>query len=193
MIVPQFDYHFESLTVYEVLQYHARLRLPMNSSKTFIKRRVRRILMQLGLLDCAMTRIGNDITKGISGGEKRRLSIGLELLVDVSICFFDEPTTGLDAFSAYAIVEILKNLSTGAQSAGESQQITVIVSIHQPRFDIFQLFDDILLLSRGDLLWSGSISSMMNHFSTLGYSCPEYMNPADFILDLSSIDVSFFS
>ena len=74
---------------------------------------------------------------------------------------------------------------------------TVVVSIHQPRYDVFALLDDVILLARGRLVWSGSSADMLKHFAALGHPCPALTNPADFILDISSVDVSvdafFFS
>lgn len=67
---------------------------------------------------------------------------------------------------------------------------TVVVSIHQPRYDVFALLDDVILLSRGHLVWAGSSGDMLKHFGALGCPCPALTNPADFILDISSIDVS---
>lgn len=70
---------------------------------------------------------------------------------------------------------------------------TVLISIHQPRYDVFDLFDDVILLSRSKLVWAGEKNKMMSHLAALGYPCPQYMNPGDFILDLSSVDVCSFS
>ena len=120
---------------------------------------------------------------GISGGEKRRLSVGIQLLGDPSVCLLDEPTTGLDAFTARHVVETLQDIAHKGR--------TVIMSIHQPRYDVFALVDDVILLSRGHQIWSGSTKDMLKHFDSCGFPCPELTNPADFILDISSIDVSW--
>lgn len=122
------------------------------------------------------------INEGISGGEKRRLSIAVQLLHDPSICLFDEPTTGLDAFTARHVVQTLQTLAYVGNR-------TVLISIHQPRYDVFDLFDDVILLSRSKLVWAGEKNKMLTHLAVLGYPCPQYMNPGDFILDLSSVDV----
>jgi ABC-type multidrug transport system ATPase subunit len=206
--VPQFDYHLPSLTVTETLKYQAKLRLPSGTSEQAITNRVTDVLKTLGLFQCCNIQVGNDEKKGISGGEKRRLSVGVQLLSDPSICLFDEPTTGLDAFTARHIVQTLKSLAivNSASSSSSSSNYntplsppplsssalrkrTVILSIHQPRYDIFACIDEVTLLSRGDMIWSGPVSEMLNHFSQLGFSCPKLSNPADFILDLSSLDV----
>jgi ATP-binding cassette subfamily G (WHITE) protein 8 (sterolin 2) len=208
-IVPQFDYHLPSLTVTETLKYQAKLRLPSGTSEKAIINRVTEVLKTLGLFQCSNIQVGNDEKKGISGGEKRRLSVGVQLLSDPSICLFDEPTTGLDAFTARHIVQTLKSLaivnpiasssiasnnvfSPPPSSSSMLRKRTVILSIHQPRYDIFACIDEVTLLSRGDLIWSGPVSEMLNHFSHLGFACPKLTNPADFILDLSSLDVSLF-
>jgi ATP-binding cassette subfamily G (WHITE) protein 8 (sterolin 2) len=192
-IVPQFDYHLPSLTVLETLQYQARLRLPVDTDEKVMKGRVYEVLRTLGLSHCAGVQVGGAELKGISGGEKRRLSIGVQLLGDPSICLFDEPTTGLDAFTARHIVQTLKELAfmpTSPLDNSVGRKRTVILSIHQPRYDIFACIDEVTLLSRGELVWSGPVADMMQHFASLGHPCPELVNPADFILDLSSIDVS---
>lgn len=192
-IVQQFDFHLPSLTVYETLMYQAKLRLSTTSSFEMIQARVIQVIRILGLQNCALVYVGGDEVKGISGGEKRRLSIGIQMLSDPAIYLLDEPMTGLDAFTARHIVMTLKDLATGAHESTSSscpRKRTVVLSIHQPRYDIFACFEEVILLSRGKLLWAGGVKEMMRHFERLGFPCPSLVNPADFILDLSSIDVS---
>ena len=93
--------------------------------------------------------------------------------------------SGLDAFTARHVTETLKALSRLGR--------TIIMSIHQPRYDVFALFDDVVLLSRGELIFSGTAEGVIKHFCSLGYACPDLVNPADFILDITSVDVSFRS
>lgn len=197
----------------ETLSYQAKLRLPVGATEEELHDRVHEVLKTMGLVQCGGVQVGNEEKKGISGGEKRRLSIGIQLLSDPSICLFDEPTTGLDAFTARHIVQTLKSLAsvsrlpnmshatTEATSPSKAKSLsfrsavkkrTVILSIHQPRYDIFALVDEVTLLSRGDIVWSGGVKEMLEHFNRLGHACPALVNPADFILDLSSIDVSIF-
>ena len=183
----------------ETLNYQARLRLPLGTEEGTFQQRVTEVLRTLGLVQCMNVQVGNEEKKGISGGEKRRLSIGIQLLSDPSICLFDEPTTGLDAFTARHIVQTLKSLAV-VNPYGEGEGLglsmsgcrkrTVVLSIHQPRYDIFACIDEVTLLSRGDIVWSGTVEDMLKHFSNLGFPCPSLVNPADFILDLSSLDVS---
>lgn len=180
--VQQFDFHLPTLTVKETLLFHAKIRLPMSYSIYNRLSRVDQVIMQLGLHQCCNTRVGDELLKGISGGEKRRLSLGVQLLVDPAVCLLDEPTTGLDAFTARHVVETLKEIAMKGR--------TVVVSIHQPRYDVFALLDDVILLSRGHLIWSGPSQKMMVYFGGIGLTCPVLCNPADFMLDISSIDVS---
>jgi ABC-type multidrug transport system ATPase subunit len=179
--VQQFDQHYPMLTVMETLTFHATLRFASSSDPQKRSLKLQRVINLLGLAQCANTRVGGDECKGISGGEKRRLSIGVQLLVDPPVCLLDEPSTGLDAFTARHVVETLRSL---ARQGGR----TVVMSIHQPRYDIFGLVDDVILLSRGMQVWAGSSVDMMKHFHTIGHPCPPLVNPADFILDISSID-----
>ena len=102
------------------------------------------------------------------------------MLTDPKVCLIDEVTTGLDAFTARSVVETLKEISRNGR--------TIILAIHQPRYDVFALLDDIILLSRGKQVWSGDAATMITHFKHLSYVCPLLTNPGDFILDLSSVD-----
>jgi ABC-type multidrug transport system ATPase subunit len=132
--VMQQDILLPTLTVRETLQYSADLRLPPPTTSEERKKVVEEAILELGLKECADTRIGNNIHKGCSGGEKRRTSIGVQLLSNPSVLFLDEPTTGLDATSAFQLVRTLKSL------AGKGR--TIITTIHQPRSEIWGLFDN---------------------------------------------------
>jgi ABC-type multidrug transport system ATPase subunit len=105
--------------------------------------------MQLGLNGCRGTVIGDSVTKGVSGGERKRVSIGVELLTYPDILFLDEPTSGLDAFNAFNIIETIKKLAV-------EQNKIIMLTIHQPRTDILELFDQIILLSVGKTVYFGS-------------------------------------
>jgi ATP-binding cassette, subfamily G (WHITE), member 8 (sterolin 2) len=193
-LVQQFDFHMPSLTVLETLHYQAKLRIPRSkkasqSIEIIRSQRVNQVIHLLDLTACAHIFVGNEQWKGISGGEKRRLSIGIQLLSNPPIGLLDEPTTGLDAFTARNIMMTLKAIVT-AKAGATLPRRTLVLSIHQPRYDIFAMLDHIILLSRGQLIFSGSSEDMLSHFMALKYPCPILTNPADFILDLSSIDVS---
>ena len=176
------DALLHSLTVRETLRFSAGLRLPSWMPLEEKKRRADAVLLKLGLKDCADNLIGNDQIKGISGGEKRRVSIAVQILTDPRILLLDEPTSGLDAFTASSIMGVLKALADEGR--------TIISTIHQSRSDLFPMFGNILLLARGGtLIYSGKASSMLPHFRSLGYYCPKTTNPSDFALDLITVDL----
>ncbi|EOA84746.1 uncharacterized protein SETTUDRAFT_91355 [Exserohilum turcica Et28A] len=171
-----------SLTVRETLRYAAGLRLPKWMSKEQKMQKAEEILLKMGLKDCADNLIGNDIVKGISGGEKRRVTIAVQILTEPRVLLLDEPLSGLDAFTALSIVDVLRGLAQEGR--------TLIVTIHQPRSDLFGLFGNVLLLARGGHpIFSGHSTDMLPHFAGLGYECPEHVNPADFALDLITVDL----
>lgn len=181
--VQQVDYLIPYLTVRETLQYLARLRLPATMVKGEKYALVENVINELGLKDCAATIIGDEWRKGISGGEKRRVSVACQLLLNPSILFLDEPSTGLDSYTSFNLVQTLKDLSKKGR--------TIFLTIHQPRTDISDLFDSVILLSRGKMVYSGEAGlKMINHFKSLGHSCSENSNPSDFIIDMTSIDDS---
>ncbi|KIX01062.1 uncharacterized protein Z518_10128 [Rhinocladiella mackenziei CBS 650.93] len=181
--VPQDDCGLlPSLTVRETLHFAARLRLPSFLSHEQKVRRAESVLLKLGLKDCADTLIGSDMVKGISGGERRRVSIGIQILTDPRVLLLDEPTSGLDAFTAFSIIEVLKSLADEGR--------TIIFSIHQPRSEMFTQFGGVLLLAKGgDVVYAGKVSEMLPHFEKLGFACSESANPADFALDLVSVEM----
>jgi ABC-type multidrug transport system ATPase subunit len=171
-----------SLTVRETLRYAAGLRLPKWMSKEQKKQRSEEILLKMGLKDCADNLIGNDLIKGISGGEKRRVTIAVQILTEPRVLLLDEPLSGLDAFTALSIVDVLRGLA--------SEGRTLVVTIHQPRSDLFAHFGNILLLARGGHpIYAGPAKDMLSHFAAQGYQCPRHINPADFALDLITVDL----
>ena len=178
--VMQQDILLPTLTVRETLAYAAELRLPPPTTAAERHQIVEDVILELGLKECANTRIGNNIHKGCSGGEKRRTSLGVQLLSNPSVLFLDEVTTGLDATSAFQLIRTLKMLSSKGR--------TVVVTIHQPRSEIWGLFDHLLLLSGGSPLYSGAAAECLDYFSGQGYSLPIFVNPAEFLIDLAAVD-----
>ncbi|KAE8142807.1 P-loop containing nucleoside triphosphate hydrolase protein [Aspergillus pseudotamarii] len=168
------------LTVREILSYAAELSLG-SAGVSEINRAVDSIISRLGLENCAETRIGDSKNKGCSGGEIRRVSIGIQLLKATSVLFCDEPTTGLDATTAFQVIQTLKQLADGG--------MTVVMSLHAPRSDAWSLFDNVILLSSGHLMYSGPSDMVGDYFKDCGYEMPPFVNPADFLLDITSIDV----
>lgn len=174
--VKQTDVLQPTLTAKEILQHAADLRLP--SSVRNRNQVVEEVLAELGLEDAANTRVGN--RSGLSGGEKRRVSIGIQLLANPSVLFLDEPTTGLDANSAYQLVRTLKYLATKGR--------TIIMTIHQPRSEIWNLFDNLILLSQGCPLYSGPTNESLCWFEAQEFRMPQFMNPAEFLVDIAAVD-----
>lgn len=146
--VTQEDFFLGTLTVRETITYSAHLRLPTKMTKEEISNVIENTIIEMGLQDCADIKIGNWHLRGISTGEKKRLSISVEILTHPHILFLDEPTTGLDSASAFFVIRALKNISYDGR--------IVICSIHQPSSDVFSLFDDLLLLSGGETVYFGA-------------------------------------
>lgn len=164
-----------NFTVYETLQYSARLRM---SATTSAQERTRRIRDVLRLLDIGHVKhifVGDTRRKGISGGERKRLCIAMELLADPKLLFLDEPTSGLDAFTAMSVIARLKKLS-------RCNGCTVVSTIHQPSSQCFSLFDSLLLMSRGRIMYQGSAAKVLSYFDTLGFPCPPHTNPSDHVI-----------
>ena len=179
--VEQEDILYQNLTVHETLTYSALLRLPQSVSIAEKSKRVDEIIQQLGLNDCKDVPVGNSESKGISGGQRKRLTIGVELVTNPDILFLDEPTSGLDAFNAFNVIETIKKVAI-------EQGKIVILTIHQPRTDILQLFDKIILMSAGRTVWNGTVPDALAHFEKLGYALPPNTNPSDFFIDIVTID-----
>ena len=179
----QEDILYPQMTVFESLLMASRMRLssdiPINDKKQMVDNLVRK----LGLTDIKNSKIGNVLKRGISGGEKKRTCIGLELLTKPLIIFLDEPTSGLDSYQAKNIMQILKDLT--------KQGHIVICSLHQPSSSIYEMFDKVMFLSQGKIIYFGNgKNTCINYFDNLGFKCPKHYNPSDYILDLISLDYS---
>ena len=138
-------------------------------------------MTELGIFSCKKNIIGDVTKRGISGGQKKRVSIAIELVAQPKVLFLDEPTTGLDAFTVQSIIESIKRIAV-------MEQQIVILTIHQPRPDVMMMFDKIFLLTQGKCVFFGDLADALEHFSSLGYECPSLMNPADYFIDLITID-----
>lgn len=179
--VLQDDDMFAELTVREQITYAATLRLPREMPCSAKLARVERVIQELGLSKVRDARIGSAVQRGISGGERKRVAIATELVTDPSLLFLDEPTTGLDSFNALNVMQTLRLLASSGR--------TVISTIHQPRSSIFSLFDQLLLLSEGRVMYHGPASDAVPYFDSLNFRSPTRFNPADFFLDLLTIDL----
>lgn len=174
--VMQDDLLFPMLTVEETLMFAAEFRLPRTISKSKKKLRVQALIDQLGLRNATKTVIGDEGHRGVSGGERRRVSIGIDIIHDPILLFLDEPTSGLDSTSAYMVVKVLQRI---AQSGS-----IVIMSIHQPSYRILGLLDRMIFLSRGQTVYSGPPSNLPFFFSDFGHPIPDSENRAEFALHL---------
>ncbi|XP_077351107.1 ATP-binding cassette sub-family G member 5 isoform X2 [Festucalex cinctus] len=177
--VLQSDNLLSYLTVEETLTYTAQLALRKHSAKA-IQSKVSAVMGELSLSHVARSVIGGRVFPGISGGERRRVSIASQLLQDPRVILLDEPTTGLDSMTANQIVVLLAQLAR--------RNRIVVVTIHQPRSELFTVFNRIALMSRGELVFCGQPDEMVDFFSRCGYECPEYCNPFDIYVDLTSVD-----
>ncbi|KAL4853430.1 ABC transporter G family member 7 [Chlorella vulgaris] len=180
--VQQDDLFYPQLTVRETLLMAAELRMRGQGGEEERRAHVEEVIARLGLAQAADTRVGDAKTRGLSGGEKKRLSIAMELISRPAVLLCDEPTSGLDAFSAEKVMGVLKELCSDGH--------TVLASIHQPRSSVFALFDDLILLADGEVVYSGPASAALPHFEALGHSCPTHYNPAEWLSDLVAVDYS---
>ncbi|KAL9261680.1 ABC transporter G family member 15-like protein [Drosera capensis] len=173
--VTQEDITLGTLTVRETITYSAHLRLSPTLSKEEVDGIVEGTIIEMGLQECANTLIGNWHLRGISGGEKKRLSIAIEILTRPSLLCLDEPTSGLDSAAAFFVAQLLRNLAKDGNR-------TIITSIHQPSSEVFSLFDDLYLLSNGETVYFGEAKSALEFFAQAGFPCPSKRNPSDHFL-----------
>jgi len=165
-------------TVAEHLHFHAALRLS-SLSQAERNERVEETMAALGLTKIQNSRIGTQFSRGLSGGEKRRVSIAVELLANLPVIIMDEPTSGLDSASAEDVVNAL----TAVAKSG----VGVILSIHQPSSELFSRFDRLIVLSsHGYTLYAGPRQDATEHFAAQGHVCPADYNPAEFLLLVAS-------
>nr|QEO33285.1 ABC-2 type transporter family protein [Asparagus officinalis] len=174
--VMQDDLLFPMLTVEETLTFAAEFRLPRTLSRSKKKARVDALMDQLGLTSAATTIIGDEGHRGVSGGKRRRVSIGTDIIHDPIVLFLDEPTSGLDSTSAFMVVSVLRRIA-------ESGSI-VIMSIHQPSARVVGAIDRMLLLSRGRTVYHGPTDGLAGYLSEFGHPVPGNENRIEFALDL---------
>ncbi|KAG2698606.1 hypothetical protein I3843_07G157700 [Carya illinoinensis] len=176
--VTQDDVLYPHLTVRETLIFCSLLRLPKTLSKQERISIAESVITELGLVKCENTIIGNSFIRGISGGERKRVSIANEMLINPSLLILDEPTSGLDSTGAHRLVSTLGSLAQKGK--------TIVTSIHQPSSRVYQMFDSVLVLSEGRCLYFGNGSEAVPYFESVGFSPSFTMNPADFLLDLAN-------
>lgn len=178
--VMQDDALMMTATPREALAFSARLRLPPTTVKQEIDDLVTNTLEQLGITGCADVMIGGELIKGISGGQRKRTSIGIEIITDPALLFLDEPTSGLDSFSAQNCVELFSSIS--------KRNVPVLCTIHQPSSEIFFLFDTVIFMKEGRIFYQGPVATMNEFFNKFDYRCPNNYNPADYVMLLSQTE-----
>ncbi|KAB8264376.1 P-loop containing nucleoside triphosphate hydrolase protein [Aspergillus pseudonomiae] len=179
--VEQEDALIGSLTVRETLKFAADLSLPGSVTRSQRAERIQTLLSAFGIQNQASTLVGTPIRKGISGGQKRRVSVASQLITCPKILFLDEPTSGLDSTASYEVISYVKKLAV-------ANNLIIIASIHQPSTTTFQLFDNLLLLSGGKTCYFGPISEVPSYFNNIGCPIPSNTNPAEYLLDAVSSD-----
>ncbi|KAJ7549772.1 hypothetical protein O6H91_07G085800 [Diphasiastrum complanatum] len=174
--VMQDDLLFPMLTVEETLMFSAQIRLRSELSYARKRARVNKLLLQLGLEKVAGTIIGDEGHRGISGGERRRVSIGVDIMHDPLLLFLDEPTSGLDSTSAHMVIETLKKIARAGS--------IVLLTIHQPSYRILRLFDGLIFLADGQMIYSGPPLLLKTFFQEFGTPIPAHEDPTEFTLDI---------
>ncbi|GBG61024.1 hypothetical protein CBR_g18619 [Chara braunii] len=184
-LLPQEDFLFNTLTVEECIWYSAQLRLPAFMPDEVKVARVNMVIEDLGLTKVRKHRVGTSFTEpGLSGGERRRVRIAMELVCDPKIIFLDEPTSGLDSHTSLLLVRKLNEIA--------QRGAIVVLNVHQPSEEAFNEFDKVLLLSKaGRIVFYGPRVELAPFFSAIGYPCPSHRNFADHMLEVISLHEEF--
>ena len=171
--VQQADTLYHTLTVRECIEYSAYLRLSKQLSREEKEERIDQAVQELHL-----EKVANSRVQDISGGERRRVSIGMELVNEAKVIILDEPTSGLDSHASHSIMTILSELASKGR--------IIILSIHQPSVKSFMMMDKVTLLAEGRVMYDGSTSGAAHYFDDHGFSCPPNESISDFMLDVIS-------
>ncbi|VVB00339.1 unnamed protein product [Arabis nemorensis] len=175
--VPQDDIVHGNLTVEENLWFHAKCRLSAGLTKADKVLVVERIIDSLGLQAVRNSLVGTVEKRGISGGQRKRVNVGLEMVMEPSILFLDEPTSGLDSASSQLLLRALRHEAL--------EGVNICMVVHQPSYTLFKTFNDLLLLAKGGLtVYHGSVNIVEEYFKGLGIIVPERINPPDYYIDV---------
>ncbi|XP_065649409.1 uncharacterized protein LOC101239819 isoform X2 [Hydra vulgaris] len=175
--VMQEDIFFSNLTIRQTLEFVGKIRLPESMKWDEKLAIVDQVIDDLGLRKCENTVIGGDYyTHGCSGGERKRCSIAVELITNPACIILDEPTTGLDSSTAFNLINTLKNLV-------EKEKRAICLTIHQPSSQVFHMFDKLMLLCNGTVMFFGKNSNILPFFESIGLPVYPNWNPADFFIE----------
>ncbi|XP_038720731.1 putative white-brown complex homolog protein 30 isoform X2 [Tripterygium wilfordii] len=175
--VPQDDIVHGNLTVEENLRFNARCRLSADLPKADKVLVVERVIESLGLQAIRDSLVGTVEKRGISGGQRKRVNVGLEMVIEPSLLILDEPTTGLDSASSQLLLKALRREAL--------EGVNVCMVLHQPSFALFKMFDDLILLAKGGFtVYHGSVKKVEEYFNGLGISVPERVTPPDHFIDI---------
>ena len=174
--VPQQDIMVDTFTVQENFKMYGRYRAKKN-----LNQKVSAVIKQMDLEHCKDTKVGNPFERGLSGGEKKRVSIGIELMSEPELLFLDEPTTGLDATTALEISQVLKNLN-------KDKGTSIVAVLHQPRPEILEMFDQVMILSEGYMIFDGSLEEIAIRLQKLRGNLPAFKAPSETLMELTDID-----
>ena len=176
--VPQDDILIGELSAREMIRNAAAMK--KNKPMSSIDSDVDRLLSILGLSDVADNPIGTAFVRGLSGGQRKRIDIGAELVAAPQVLFLDEPTSGLDASIAYSVLSSIRDIVTA-----NNGKLSVVLSIHQPNSRILELFDNIMLLGGGGMNFFGTVPESIQYFKSIGFPPPAGTVPTDFFLQVT--------
>jgi ABC-type multidrug transport system ATPase subunit len=179
--VEQEDAMIGILTARETVDFAARLSMTRRASKKERFSTVDELIESFGLQRQADTIVGTPLRKGLSGGQKRRLSVASQLVTSPRLVFLDEPTSGLDSTASFECMKYIRQVA-------KQHNLIIIASIHQPSTTTFQLFDQLMLLSEGRTCYFGATSAVQGYFERIGRPIPLHINPAEYLLDLVNSD-----
>ncbi|CAL0334026.1 unnamed protein product [Lupinus luteus] len=175
--VPQDDIVHGNLTVEENLWFSARCRLSADLPKEEKVLVVERVIEALGLQAIRDSLVGTVEKRGISGGQRKRVNVGLEMVMEPSLLILDEPTSGLDSSSSQLLLRALRREAL--------EGVNICMVLHQPSYTLFRMFDDFILLAKGGLtVYHGPVNKVEEYFSSIGIVVPDRVNPPDYYIDI---------